>query len=161
MGGEGLSDQDEDHEVPLLEYQHASPQSPSSSSSKHFKRTGSYWTAIAHVLTAVIGSGVLSLAWSTAQLGWIAGPIALFSLAGITLVSVSLLSDCYRSPDPEFGVIRNRSYTMAVKYYLGKQTLIEIMPTYSSSFFEIDIYLMTSFNFLANVPTLFPFIFFS
>ncbi|KAI3850295.1 hypothetical protein MKX03_028851 [Papaver bracteatum] len=122
MGGE-LSDQDEDHEVPLLEYQHASPLSPSSSS-EHFKRTGSYWTAIAHVITAVIGSGVLSLAWSTAQLGWIAGPLALFSLAGITLVSVSLLSDCYRSPDPEFGVIRNRSYTQAVKYYLGKKSLL-------------------------------------
>ncbi|XP_026405970.1 probable amino acid permease 7 isoform X1 [Papaver somniferum] len=123
MGGEGLSDQDDDHEVPLLEHQHASPQSPSSSS-EHFKRTGSYWTAIAHIITAVIGSGVLSLAWSTAQLGWIAGPLALFSLAGITLVSVSLLSDCYRSPDPEFGIIRNRSYTMAVKYYLGKKSVL-------------------------------------
>ncbi|KAI3939384.1 hypothetical protein MKW98_022252 [Papaver atlanticum] len=121
MGGEGLSDQDDDHEVPLLEY--ASPQSPSSSS-EHFKRTGSYWTAIAHVITAVIGSGVLSLAWSSAQLGWIAGPLALFSLAGITLVSVFLLSDCYRSPDPEFGVIRNRSYTKAVKFYLGKKSLL-------------------------------------
>ncbi|KAL2553886.1 Transmembrane amino acid transporter domain-containing protein [Forsythia ovata] len=38
------------------------------------KRTGTVWTASAHIITAVIGSGVLSLAWATAQLGWIAGP---------------------------------------------------------------------------------------
>ncbi|KAJ1387384.1 Amino acid transporter, transmembrane domain [Sesbania bispinosa] len=37
------------------------------------KRTGTMWTASAHI-TAVIGSGVLSLAWAIAQLGWIAGP---------------------------------------------------------------------------------------
>uniref|UniRef100_A0A9I9CCV5 Amino acid transporter transmembrane domain-containing protein n=1 Tax=Cucumis melo TaxID=3656 RepID=A0A9I9CCV5_CUCME len=28
----------------------------------------------AHIITAVIGSGVLSLAWAIAQLGWVAGP---------------------------------------------------------------------------------------
>ncbi|CAI9787047.1 unnamed protein product [Fraxinus pennsylvanica] len=38
------------------------------------KRTGTVWTTSAHIITAVIGSGVLSLAWATAQLGWIAGP---------------------------------------------------------------------------------------
>nr|GEY17168.1 probable amino acid permease 7 isoform X2 [Tanacetum cinerariifolium] len=31
-------------------------------------RTGTLWTIVAHTITAVIGSGVLSLAWSTAQL---------------------------------------------------------------------------------------------
>ncbi|KAJ6417543.1 hypothetical protein OIU84_003300 [Salix udensis] len=36
------------------------------------KRTGTAWTAVAHIITGVIGSGVLSLAWSMAQLGWIA-----------------------------------------------------------------------------------------
>ncbi|KAI3921370.1 hypothetical protein MKW92_028293 [Papaver armeniacum] len=35
------------------------------------KRTGTVWTATAHIITAVIGSGVLSLAWAIAQLGWI------------------------------------------------------------------------------------------
>ncbi|PWA71287.1 hypothetical protein CTI12_AA281510 [Artemisia annua] len=34
---------------------------------------GNAWTAIAHITTAVIGSGVLSLSWNVAQLGWIAG----------------------------------------------------------------------------------------
>ncbi|MBZ5798082.1 amino acid transporter, partial [Burkholderia contaminans] len=29
------------------------------------------------MITGVIGSGVLSLAWSVAQLGWIAGPTAI------------------------------------------------------------------------------------
>ncbi|MCL7046262.1 hypothetical protein MKW94_005586, partial [Papaver nudicaule] len=36
------------------------------------KRTGTLLTASAHIITAVIGSGVLSLAWAIAQLGWIA-----------------------------------------------------------------------------------------
>ncbi|KAI7728861.1 hypothetical protein M8C21_026452, partial [Ambrosia artemisiifolia] len=47
---------------------------------------GTVWTASAHIITAVIGSGVLLLAWATAQLGWIAGPTC-------------LLAACYRSRD--------------------------------------------------------------
>ncbi|CAI0459877.1 unnamed protein product, partial [Linum tenue] len=31
-------------------------------------------TASAHIITTVIGSGVLSLAWAIAQLGWVVGP---------------------------------------------------------------------------------------
>lgn len=83
-------------------------------------RTGTLWTTIAHIITAVIGSGVLSLAWSTAQLGWIGGPIALFSFAFVTYISSSLLSDCYRSPDPVTGA-RNRSFTDAVRVILGEK----------------------------------------
>ncbi|KAJ9551253.1 hypothetical protein OSB04_015298 [Centaurea solstitialis] len=83
-------------------------------------RTGTLWSTIAHIITAVIGSGVLSLAWSTAQLGWIGGPVALFCFAFVTLISSSLLSDCYRSPDPVTGT-RNRSYTDAVRVILGKK----------------------------------------
>lgn len=67
----------------------------------------------------MIGSGVLSLAWSTAQLGWIGGPIALVCFAFVTYVSSTLLSDCYRSPDPVTGA-RNRSFTDAVRVILGK-----------------------------------------
>ncbi|XP_073123551.1 uncharacterized protein [Henckelia pumila] len=48
------------------------------------KRTGTLWTASAHIITAVIGSGVLSLAWATAQLGWIAGPTILFLFSFVT-----------------------------------------------------------------------------
>ncbi|RVW50131.1 putative amino acid permease 7 [Vitis vinifera] len=79
---------------------------------------GTQWTAMAHVITGVIGAGVLSLAWSVAQLGWIAGPVMLIVFAGITVFSTYLLCDCYRSPDPEHGPTRNSSYTQAVKFYL-------------------------------------------
>ncbi|KAL5164568.1 putative amino acid permease 7 [Glycine soja] len=86
----------------------------------HAKRTGNLWSAVAHIITAVIGSGVLSLAWSTSQLGWIGGPVALLCFAIITYVSSSLLSDCYRTPDPVTGK-RNYSYMAAVRVNLGKR----------------------------------------
>lgn len=78
------------------------------------------WSALSHIITGVIGAGVLSLAWSVAQLGWIAGPFCLIVFAMTTLVSVNLLSDCYRFPHPEHGTIRNSSYIDAVKMYLGE-----------------------------------------
>ncbi|ONK59393.1 uncharacterized protein A4U43_C08F5970 [Asparagus officinalis] len=87
----------------------------------HIKRTGTVNTAVAHIITAVIGSGVLSLAWSVAQLGWIAGPTAILFFAAVTLVNTRLLADCYRSPDPEYGHIRNLSYMSAVKQTLGEK----------------------------------------
>ena len=68
----------------------------------------------------MIGSGVLSLAWSVAQLGWIAGPLSLVVFGVIGVIVSYLLCDCYRSPDPEFGPTRNRSYGEAVKSYLGE-----------------------------------------
>lgn len=82
---------------------------------------GNIWTAVAHIITGVIGSGVLSLAWCMAQLGWIAGPLAMLSFALVTIISASLLSDSYRSPDPEYGPIRHRSYREAVRMNLGKK----------------------------------------
>ncbi|KAK4491812.1 hypothetical protein RD792_002588 [Penstemon davidsonii] len=80
---------------------------------------GSVWTAVAHIVTGVIGSGVLSLAWSMAQLGWIVGPISMVCFAGVTLVSVYIVCDCYRYPDPMYGPLRNRSYIEAVQSNLG------------------------------------------
>ncbi|KAH9312196.1 hypothetical protein KI387_027231, partial [Taxus chinensis] len=77
------------------------------------------WTATAHIVTAVIGAGVLSLAWSIAQLGWIAGPLAMIVFAFITLYSSSLLADCYMFPDPVTGPNRNYTYKDAVTVYLG------------------------------------------
>ncbi|KAE9618644.1 hypothetical protein Lal_00047964 [Lupinus albus] len=82
------------------------------------KRTGTWVTASAHIVTAVIGSGVLSLAWAVAQLGWIAGPIILAIFSLITLYTSCLLSDCYRFPDPVTGT-RNRKYMTMVKNILG------------------------------------------
>jgi amino acid permease len=80
---------------------------------------GTAWTATAHIITAVIGSGVLSLAWSVAQLGWVGGPAAMVLFAGVTLVQSSLLADCYIFHGPDNGVVRNRSYVDAVRFYLG------------------------------------------
>ncbi|KAL2476574.1 putative amino acid permease 7 [Abeliophyllum distichum] len=83
---------------------------------------GTVWTAIAHIITGVIGSGVLSLAWSLAQLGWIGGPISMVAFGLMTIVSSNLLCDCYRYPDPEVGHIRNRSFAEAVRCFLGKKS---------------------------------------
>ncbi|MCD7445827.1 Amino acid permease 6 [Datura stramonium] len=82
------------------------------------KRTGTVLTAGAHIITAVIGSGVLSLAWAMAQLGWVAGPIILLLFSFITYFTSTLLADCYRSPGPVTGK-RNYSYTEAVRSHLG------------------------------------------
>ncbi|XP_031247203.1 probable amino acid permease 7 [Pistacia vera] len=119
----------ETHDLPLLQAQTAD---------SSFKRTGNLWTAVAHIITAVIGSGALSLAWSTAQLGWIAGPLAVLSFAAITLVSSFLLSNCYRTPDPEHGPGRNRSYIEAVDLSLGMQSSISFFSyKYVSDFMKL------------------------
>ncbi|XP_021826794.1 probable amino acid permease 7 isoform X2 [Prunus avium] len=86
----------------------------------HPLRTGTLWSGVAHIITAVIGCGVLSLAWSTSQLGWIGGPVALLFFAIVTYVSSFLLSDCYRSPDPVTGT-RNKCYMDAVKVNLNSR----------------------------------------
>ncbi|KAK9292412.1 hypothetical protein L1049_020381 [Liquidambar formosana] len=82
------------------------------------KRTGTFWTASAHIITAVIGSGVLSLAWAIAQLGWIAGPAVMFLFSFVIYYTSSLLADCYRSGDPVYGK-RNYTYMDAVRSNLG------------------------------------------
>lgn len=81
---------------------------------------GTLFTASAHIITAVIGSGVLSLGWAMAQLGWVAGPFTLMLFSIITWFTSLLLADCYRSPDPITGKeTRNRTYMEAVKSNLG------------------------------------------
>jgi amino acid permease len=82
------------------------------------RRTGTVWTASSHIITAVIGSGVLSLAWAVAQLGWVAGPAAMLLFAFVTYYTAALLSECYRTGDPETGK-RNYTYTDAVRSNLG------------------------------------------
>ncbi|CAI9778076.1 unnamed protein product [Fraxinus pennsylvanica] len=84
----------------------------------HLKRTGTVWTASAHIITAVIGSGVLSLAWATAQLGWIAGPTVMFLFSIVTYYTSALLASCYRLGDPDTGN-RNYTYMDAVRANLG------------------------------------------
>lgn len=82
------------------------------------KRTGTFWTATAHIITAVIGSGVLSLAWAIAQLGWAVGPVVMILFAVVNLYTSSLLTQCYRTDDSVNGQ-RNYTYTDAVKSILG------------------------------------------
>uniref|UniRef100_A0A0E0KW87 Amino acid transporter transmembrane domain-containing protein n=1 Tax=Oryza punctata TaxID=4537 RepID=A0A0E0KW87_ORYPU len=86
----------------------------------HPQRTGNLWTCVAHIITAVIGCGVLALSWSVAQLGWVAGPIAMVCFAFVTYISAFLLSHCYRSPGSE-KMQRNYSYMDAVRVHLGRK----------------------------------------
>ncbi|GLT56915.1 hypothetical protein SLA2020_299270 [Shorea laevis] len=83
-----------------------------------FNWTGTVWTASTHIITAVIGSGVLSLAWATAQLGWVAGPTAMFLFSLVTYYTSTLLAACYRSGDHVTGK-RNYTYMDAVRSNLG------------------------------------------
>jgi hypothetical protein len=85
------------------------------------KRTGTMWTASAHIITAVIGSGVLSLAWAIAQLGWVAGPAVMLLFSLVTYYTSALLSDCYRSGDETTGK-RNYTYMDAVNANLSKSS---------------------------------------
>ncbi|EES03989.1 amino acid permease 3 [Sorghum bicolor] len=82
------------------------------------KRNGTMWTASSHIITAVIGSGVLSLGWAIAQLGWVAGPAAMLLFSLVTYYTSSLLADCYRSGDPSTGK-RNYTYMDAVNANLS------------------------------------------
>lgn len=82
------------------------------------KRTGTVWTASSHIITAVIGSGVLSLAWATAQLGWVAGPAVMFLFSFVTYYTSTLLAACYRTGDSLTGK-RNYTYMDAVRSSLG------------------------------------------
>ncbi|OIV96752.1 hypothetical protein TanjilG_11748 [Lupinus angustifolius] len=82
------------------------------------KRTGTVWTASSHIITAVIGSGVLSLAWAIAQLGWIAGPAVMILFSLVTYYTSTLLSACYRTGDPVSGK-RNYTYMDVVHSNLG------------------------------------------
>ncbi|XP_020588040.1 amino acid permease 3-like [Phalaenopsis equestris] len=115
MGGAKFYPQDVSIE---LGRQHALERLESFDDDGRMKRTGNMWTASAHIITAVIGSGVLSLAWAIAQLGWVAGPVVMVLFAFIIYYTSSLLSDCYRTGDPVYGK-RNYTYTDAVTSYLG------------------------------------------
>uniref|UniRef100_A0A803N4B4 Amino acid transporter transmembrane domain-containing protein n=1 Tax=Chenopodium quinoa TaxID=63459 RepID=A0A803N4B4_CHEQI len=85
--------------------------------------SGTVWTASAHIITSIIGTGVLSLAWGTAQLGWAGGLVTLVTFSFITYYTSNLLADCYRFPDPVTGK-RNHSYMEEVRANLGRVNCI-------------------------------------
>ncbi|GJN14455.1 hypothetical protein PR202_gb01287 [Eleusine coracana subsp. coracana] len=97
------------------------------------KRTGTMWTASAHIITAVIGSGVLSLAWAIGQLGWVAGPAVMLLFSFVTYYTSSLLADCYRSGDPMTGK-RNYTYMDAVNANLSA---LSSLPVHDNSFLAL------------------------
>ncbi|POO02890.1 Amino acid transporter, transmembrane domain containing protein [Trema orientale] len=112
----------------------------------HPLRTGTLWSCVAHIITAVIGAGVLSLAWSTSQLGWIGGPVSLLCFAVVTYISSFLLADCYRSPDSVTGK-RNHSYIDAVRVNLGrKHTWVCGLLQYLSMYGAGIAYVITTAN---------------
>ncbi|KAM0925840.1 hypothetical protein ACQ4PT_003764 [Festuca glaucescens] len=78
-------------------------------------RTGTVWTATTHAITAIIGSGVLALPWSVAQMGWILGPIALIGCAYITYFTAVLLTDCYRKNTGTDGTFREPHVARATR----------------------------------------------
>ncbi|KAH6767915.1 amino acid permease 7 [Perilla frutescens var. frutescens] len=112
---------------------------------KHSHKTGTIWTALSHIITAVIGSGVLSLSWSMSQLGWIAGPITMFAFASVTLTSALLLCDCYKSLDLDSGLHRNASYLEAVRRILGKKSALVCGVIVQINFIKVGVvYTITS-----------------
>lgn len=86
------------------------------------KRTGNLMTVSSHIITAVIGSGVLSLAWAIGQLGWIAGPAIMIFFAIVTFFASCLQTECYRTGDLFHGK-RNYTYMEAVRSILGQSVV--------------------------------------
>ncbi|RVW94978.1 Amino acid permease 1 [Vitis vinifera] len=76
-----------------------------------------------HAFTSIVGSGILALPWTLAQLGWIVGPFVIVFFAAITYYFASLLCDCYRTPDQIKGK-RNRTYMDAVRAFLGERNVL-------------------------------------
>ncbi|KAL6778543.1 Amino acid permease 5 [Auxenochlorella protothecoides] len=78
-------------------------------------RHGNWVTGVFHIITAVVGAGVLSLSYSIAQLGWIGGMLVLLAFAGITWYTTRLLADvCLVNG------VRQRSYMGAVRTLMGE-----------------------------------------
>lgn len=110
--------QDFGMEVHSIDGVHSQPNSKFYDDDGHVKRTGTVWTTSSHIITAVVGSGVLSLAWAMAQMGWVAGPLVMIFFSVVTLYTTSLLADCYRCGDPVSGK-RNYTFMEAVQSILG------------------------------------------
>lgn len=79
-------------------------------------KTGTAVTATLHIITAMIGSGVLQTPHSMAQLGWVAGPAALLLFYAIQLTFARLLAACF-----EVGGKQHPRYAEAVAHVLGRR----------------------------------------
>ncbi|KAL6207789.1 hypothetical protein ACLB2K_018742 [Fragaria x ananassa] len=101
------------------------------------KRTVTVWATCAHIITASIGAGVLSLAWAMTQLGWLAGIFILLFCTFAAGYASTLLADCYRFPDPVSGK-RNYFYMEAVKVYLDLWMDVIHKPCYHWSWLHYN-----------------------
>lgn len=83
------------------------------------KRSGNTWTAFGHIITAVIGAGVLALPYAMASLGWILGAICFVLFAWITVFTGQLLADLYIVDG-----VRQRTFPQMVRTVLGVPGMI-------------------------------------
>ncbi|KAJ4700725.1 Amino acid permease [Melia azedarach] len=111
------------------------------------QRTGTVSTASFHMLTTVIGYGILSLPRATAQLGLITGPAVILLFAFVTYYTSTLLSACYRSGN-EYTGQRNSTYMDVVRSNLGKFIFSQI-PDSGQLFILTIITVITTFTYSA------------
>ncbi|KAJ0086900.1 hypothetical protein Patl1_08280 [Pistacia atlantica] len=103
------------------------------------KPTGTtVWAASAHIITALMGSGVLSLAWATAQLGWIFGPIVMLLFSLVTCYTFALFAAavCCPSGDLVTGNT-NDTYMDVIRSKLGGITFEICRVVYYMSLFGV------------------------
>ncbi|KAL6651562.1 hypothetical protein ACP70R_010487 [Stipagrostis hirtigluma subsp. patula] len=82
------------------------------------RRTGNLRTGAVHIIALEIGIGVLALAWSVAQLGWVGGPVVMACFAFVMYFSAFMMIHCYRSPDCSEKKQRNSTFMDAVSTHL-------------------------------------------
>ncbi|KAL6844109.1 hypothetical protein ACP4OV_025782 [Aristida adscensionis] len=93
-------------------------------------RTGNLRTSAVHIVALEIGIGVLALAWSLAQLGWVGGLAMMAGFAFVMYFSAFMMIHCYRPPDGSDKRQRNSTYMDAVRTHLG------IKRTWFCGFFQ-------------------------
>ncbi|GAX82508.1 hypothetical protein CEUSTIGMA_g9935.t1 [Chlamydomonas eustigma] len=77
--------------------------------------TGSWISGVFHLITVMIGGGVLSLPSSMALLGWGLGPVLLVVFGAATIWSAYMLADIFETPDGS----KHYTYKGAVATILG------------------------------------------
>lgn len=85
------------------------------------RRRGSVFSGIMHVITAVIGAGVLTLPSAMAALGYVGGTLTVILAGIVTLYTAQLLADLYIINGK-----RQRTYTQSVLTCFGRKGEIAI-----------------------------------
>lgn len=81
---------------------------------KVVKRTGNTLTATGHIITAVVGAGILNLPSAFSYFGWIAGVLVMLLIGGITWWTSLMLVQAY-----QWDGKTHRTYYAAVKHLCG------------------------------------------